>query len=302
MEIRREIVGEIPKGVSINYDEIKSYLASELEKYRVVNDGSEITLDQYRSMKDGRAKLNALSNAISGELTGLRKMLLAPIDAKDESGKSFKEKIDDLICDINNVKSTLESGISTYENEQNEKKSGEIYDLLVRVLDSEVDDEEFKKSCHFTAWANEQMHRKRSAWLNSTTSMSQIEDEIKEEVARCAKLSEVVRSVLLDEDESVVKIAMSALYQNFSEEEAAKAAAIAKKAKKEENQERTNQITEMAEGVKLSEHIGEEGAKPKLYSCTMRFVGTLEAFENLRQYIDINDGLTYKVVEKMSEV
>ena len=58
----------------------------------------------------------------------------------------------------------------------------------------------------------------------------------------------------------------------------------------------------MAAKVNLSEPVGTTGAKPVLYSCTMKFVGSAQAFKDLKEYLEMNNNITYEVVEHMAEI
>lgn len=308
MEIKRKMEGEIPKSVSFNYDELKSYLSTELEKYKA-SDTEDMTPERYRALKDERAKLNSLSTAISGELTSLRKELLAPIDEKDGSGMSFKEKIKDLTETIEDVTETIQESIESYENALKEEKTNQVLIALQKKLHANGNPK-MQVSPHWNRWTQEQFDRKRGSWLNATTTMQQVEDEIDAEIARCNGIVKIVESSYEGDGEAILKAALDALYAgDIDPLDSQKAATIAKRALTAEIEERqrkakeeSEQIENMAQSVELSEPMGSEGAKPLMYTCTIRFVGTEKAFQNLKEYLEINGGMTYKVVDQMREV
>ena len=308
MEIIRktQLDGVLPERIEFNYQELKDELAAKLATY---NGKDSTNRSNYKERKADRARLNDLARALNQERINIKKQLLAPIDYGTPENESFSNKIDDLIVSIKMVIGKIDAGIKAFEESEKEKKREDIMAYLhSHVVDTFAEDETFRKSGHFDRWAEEQMTRRTNAWLNATCSNEFIQKEIRDEITRCANAVMLMKATYNDEDEVVLIKAKDALaldfdtnhmmqvVQSHKDQIAAIERANAEKAKREEAAlaKKVNTAVPNAQGIAQS--------KPTIYSCTMKFVGTAEAFKNLKEYLSMNTDITYQVVKSMEEV
>ncbi len=298
---KTDIAGALPRTIEFNFDELKAELDAKLAKYGERNDTDA---DTYRERKGDRARLNELYRAIAKERTEIKRELLAPMDSGTDENPSFNRKIDMLLCSIEKVVAEIDAGIKAYEEEQRKRKSEEIGAVLTEAVESAFDDETFRKSSHFDRWAQSQMTRRNNAWLNATCPMELIRTEIDAEVNRCRDACLMMRQMYRDSSELVRIRAANALALDFDVQmmvaEVAKCIEEEEEARRRtEEQSRVETVT-LANSVEQSASSGQNGEP--LFSCVMKFVGTVEAFNNLKEYLSINNDIKYAVVEKMTVV
>lgn len=302
MEIRIEtdLDSILPKKIDFNYDELRTKIDERLSRY---SDKASTNDQNYQERKDDRARLNKLSATINNERKEIKKRLLAPMESSGEGNDnlSFTKQIDDLIGKIAMVVGEIDEGIKKFEESKRESKRKEIDAYISEVCPSDIKDA-------ILAFSAEQCNRRNNAWLNMTCQMSQIKSEIDAEIKRCNESINMIESFTKDDSDMIKIVAIEKLRSTgfnlqSAINEADRYRAIERDTNRKEEKKRLEKEREMSEKVRLSEPIGEEGARPpEIYSCTMKFVGTLNAFENLKQYMEINNGLTYTVVEQMALV
>ena len=300
MEIRIEtdLDAVLPERIEFNYDELRVKIDERLEAY---GGKAETDDSNYQNRKEDRARLNKLSIMLNNERKEIKKRLLAPMENKGNDELSFSKQIDDLIGKIAMVVGEIDEGIKTYEGVKREAKRVEIQ----RYVD-DISDSDCMKS-HLTAFTDEQFARKNNAWQNITCGMDQIKSELDAEMKRCTEAVETI-GIITENDSAFVKsIVMDSLVKGgYSIQEANSALVKYREIEKanRENEERKEKEKERQMSERLQvEPIGENGAHPsEIYCCTMKMCGTLKAFENLKQYIEMNGDITYEVVESMKEV
>lgn len=311
MEIIREtkLEGVLPERISFNYEELKNELDERLKVYQ----GKEKTdASNYKERKADRARLNDLARSLNDDRKQLKQQLLSPLTNGTPEHISYSDQIDQLIGSIKMVVGEIDAGIKEYEDGLREAKRTDIIAFFKShwvdafVTSGECAFDSIKNSAHWQNFAEEQMNRKRNAWLNATCDDEFIRGEIRNEVTRCVQAYKLIETTYKDEDELTRTKAFDALAIKFDTAEAMSVVAAhkeqVKRIEEAKNAKRIEKEKKMAAKVNLSEPVGTTGAKPVLYSCTMKFVGSAQAFKDLKEYLEMNNNITYEVVEHMVEI
>lgn len=293
MKIDTKILGEIPSGISLNYEELSRDIEGMIEECSVSGDG--ISTEIYNSAKENRATLNKILGSISDEYTSVKKRLLAPLDAKTENGMSYTEIISDMKTKLNDAIGVLAKTITSYESARKAEKEARIREIVEDVMASQHLVRESPMTDSFISGCKS---RKTGSWLNASCSEATIRRELEEYVSKC---NDGVAKVLETYGPSVMKEDLDEIVAKFCKTFDPFVAQTEYNAIMERKNRAAAQDKDMERSI-ITEPIKDGGAKPTIYSCTMRFVGTENAFLNLKEYLQINNDITYKVIEKMSEV
>lgn len=302
---KTELNGCIPTRIDFNYGELKASLEDKLAKYQNVE---KTDASNYKEHKNDRARLNDFARALNDEKKSIKKTLLAPMENGTTENPSFNSKIDELIGLIKMTSGQLDESIKNYE----EKCKSEKREFIIARMNDEVESsiscygELFAKSGHFARFAEENMTKKVGSWLNATTSEDAIIHGIKTEVARCVNEIRLVTKYIENDSDMVKLKASQELSISF---DATKAIGVAQQVREDEEllsnknkEEETRHSKEMATKVTLQEPISATGAKPELYSCVIKFVGTSQSLKNLREYLDSNPDIAFSIVQKMTAI
>lgn len=307
MEFIQSTQISLPDRIDFNYDQLKDEISKKLETYK----GKESTdATNYKDRKNDRARLNDFARSLSDEKKRMKSVLLAPMTNGSPENLSYSDQIDDLVNAIKATVTEIDAGIKAYEERLKEKKRSDIMTYLhSRVTEEFIHDVEtqvYEKSGHFDRFAEAQMNRSRNAWLNATCSDEFIRGEIDAEIERCVQAVKLIEATTKDDDDLTKEKAKNALAIDFDTNHAIfvvtahKAEVAAVKAREE--QKRIEEEKSLAEKVVVSDPISVNGAKEPLYSCTLKFVGTVTAFQNLKDYLSMNENIKYTTVEQMAEV
>lgn len=148
----------LPEPITFNYEELKAYLTQQAHDYET----AVYTEDSIKQAKVDRSKLNALMRSLNDERIRREKLWLEPF-------QDFKGKIKELIAIIEKASANIDKQIKEYEIQQKEAKRHEIAKIF--EMGHEVGS--------IPRWLEfEQVENPK--WLNATTSMSAIQDEIGE--------------------------------------------------------------------------------------------------------------------------
>ncbi len=307
MEIIQETKLELPDRIDFNYQQLKDEIGRKLEAYK----GKESTdATNYKDRKNDRARLNDFARSLNDEKKRVKAQLLAPMTNGSSENLSYSDQIDDLVNTIKATVTEIDAGIKAYEERMKEQKRSDIMAYLhSQVTDAFIHDEHtqaYEKSGHFDRFAEAQMNRTKNAWLNATCSDDFIRSEIDSEVERCVQAVKLIDATYANDDDLTKEKAKNALVADFdtayaiSVVNAHKAEVAAVKAREEEK--RIEQERSLAEKVVVSDPIKVNGAKDPIYTCTLKFVGTVEAFQNLKDYLSMNKDIQYTTVGQMTEV
>ena len=307
MEIIQATKIELPDRIDFNYEELKSEIGKKLEAYK----GKELTdASNYKDRKNDRARLNDFARSLSDEKKRMKSMLLAPMTNGSSENLSYSDQIDDLVNTIKATVTEIDAGIKAYEERMKEQKRSEITAYLhSQVTDAFAQDAEmqvYEKSGHFDRFAEAQMNRPKNAWLNATCSDEFIRSEIDSEIERCVQSVKLIDATYANEDDLTKEKAKNALAIDFDANHAIFVVnthkAEVEAVKKREEQKRQEQERKLAEKVVVSDPIKVNGAKEPIYTCTLKFVGTIAAFQNLKDYLSMNNDIQYTTVGQMTEV
>lgn len=143
-----QIVAKItPGAIQTNFDETKQWLAQKLQKYNLSNYTGD---DAIKQMKEGRATLNKLSDALKERKRVVKEQFLEPYTA-------FEMAADELLAMIQESCDTLDGKIKEYVRIEKQEREAEItkyyreavaeagitYDLWTQIYDGKW----LNKSC-----------------------------------------------------------------------------------------------------------------------------------------------------------
>lgn len=143
---------QLPAEISFNFDELKAELTEKVKKYELMT----YTEDQIKEAKADRANLNKLKKALNDERIRREKDYMIPFN-------EFKAKINEIIGIIEKPIAVIDAQIKAADEKKKEAKQLEIGSLFVTK--------------RFPSWVKINMIQD-STWLNATTSMKQIEDNL----------------------------------------------------------------------------------------------------------------------------
>lgn len=300
---------ELPKTVEFNYDELKEYLESILENFK---GKKETTSSNYRKRKEDRAQLNKLSAAIDGVRKEVKKKLLDVINNGTNDNPSFVEKMNALVSLIESVSMEIDKGIKEYEEKIREESAMQITDMLEKTAVKTLGEKwKGKANSWLKEWSSAQMTRKKNAWLNIGADMNCVFAEISTELVRCKNAIEKLKSILKESDSEMTRVlAENELSKKFDISDAIIAIEQSREnervAFERKESERIEQLKSMSKTViPVETESGKENIKENkqcMFSCDMRFVGTLDAFQNLKDYLSINKDITFTVIRRMEEI
>ena len=300
---------ELPKTVEFNYDELKESLESILENFK---GKEETTSSNYRKRKEDRAQLNKLSAAIDGVRKEVKKKLLDVINNGTNDNPSFVEKMNALVSLIESVSMEIDKGIKEYEEKIREESAMQITDMLEKTAVKTLGEKwKGKANSWLKEWSSAQMTRKKNAWLNIGADMNCVFAEISTELVRCKNAIEKLKSILKESDSEMTRVlAENELSKKFDIADAIIAIEQSREnervAFERKERERIEQLKRMSkEVVPVETENGKEKSeenKQCMFSCEMRFVGTLDAFQNLKDYLSMNKDITFTVIRQMEEI
>lgn len=151
MELRVEEY-QLPEELKFNFEELKTELAEKVKTYETM----VYTDDQIKEAKTDRANLNKLKKALNDERIRREREYMEPFN-------QFKEKINDIISIIDKPIAVIDKQIKAADDKRKADKQLEIGSLFIVK--------------RFPDWVRIDMIQD-SSWLNATTSMKQIEDNL----------------------------------------------------------------------------------------------------------------------------
>ncbi len=144
---------QLPAKITFNFEEIKAELTTKLETYKhMVYTESDI-----KAAKADKAELNKLKKAVNDERIARQKEYMKPFDA-------LKKQMDEIISLIDEPVRVIDEQVKAYEAKQKEEKERNVRELFRNINPYE--------------WlAFDQVFDSR--WLNASTSMSTVEEQMK---------------------------------------------------------------------------------------------------------------------------
>lgn len=160
-KITTDLTTAIPQEIAFNFDEMKAWLSERLEHYNSL----VITEDSIKAGKEDRATLNKLRTAIDTRRKEIKKQCMAPYDA-------FEAKVKELTALIDQPIGAIDAQLKAYEEmrrEEKQQKVAEAYDKIVPEALREI----IPMTMIF-----------QPKWLNASTTMKSIEEDLTDRVKR----------------------------------------------------------------------------------------------------------------------
>lgn len=146
--------GGFLQSIEWNFEELKAEIEEIVREYET----AVYTDDAIKQMKTDRAKLNKFVNAISGERTRIRKLLLKP----DER---FGQEVKELTGIVQRAIDNIDGQVKDYERRQREEKTAKVrdfYDANIHDIEAYLPFERVMKP----------------EYANASTTMKSIKEEI----------------------------------------------------------------------------------------------------------------------------
>lgn len=143
---------QLPQELKFNFEELKTELQAKAKEYEVMT----YTEEQLTEAKKDRANLNKLKKALNDERIRREKEYMQPFN-------EFKSKINEIIAIIDKPVAMIDAQVKNYEEKKKEEKQEAINALFTAK--------------EFPEWITVGQIQDKS-WLNATTSMKQIDDNM----------------------------------------------------------------------------------------------------------------------------
>lgn len=143
---------QLPQELKFNFEELKTELQAKAKEYEVMT----YTEEQLTEAKKDRANLNKLKKALNDERIRREKEYMQPFN-------EFKSKINEIISIIDKPVAMIDAQVKNYEEKKKEEKQEAINALF--------------NAKEFPEWITIGQIQDKS-WLNATTSMKQIDDNM----------------------------------------------------------------------------------------------------------------------------
>ena len=156
----------IPEKVEFNFSELKAELTRKAETYA----NMVYTEEQMAVAKTDRANLNRLKKALNDERIRREREYMQPFS-------KFKDQIAEIIAIIDKPVQAIDKQVKEYEEKRREEKRAAIYEIWMQED------------------APDWLRIIKDKWLNATTSLKSIADEIKDMIAQAEKDLEMIRAL-----------------------------------------------------------------------------------------------------------
>ena len=214
LRIDTDLQTALPAEIGFNFDELKAELAERLEHYN----GLIVTEDGIKEAKTDRAKLNKLRTAIDTRRKDIKKEYLKPY-------AEFEGKIKELTVLIDQPIRAIDTQLADYEQRRKEAKLQRVQEAYEEIIPKNMSD---------IIPLQKIMDQK---WLNATTTMKSVEEELQTWRKRVEADCMVLDSVEDEYRTAALKVYMDTLdiaraVKHRDELKEAKAAFLAREAEK----------------------------------------------------------------------
>lgn len=258
--------------IKFNYEELKSNLTANLEKYKDL----VYTEENIKEAKNDRALLNKVTKAINDEKKRIKSIVLAPyID--------FESKCKELMEMVEVIAVGIDTQIKDFEQKQKNEKTQEILTLWINNA------EEFQELIDIDTIFNEQ-------WLNKTYGMSKVEADIKHIIDKTKMDLETLNSTIIDDN--INKRVKDFYFKNISNPSVL-SLAIQESRRIEEANKKITAMESSQEVVKSKENItnslqniaqneGKQTKSEELKQLDFRVWVTAEQMQKLKDFLKTN--------------
>lgn len=176
--------------VKFNYEQLKQEISTKVEKYKSI----VYTEDNIKEAKSDRANLNKLAKALNDEKIRVKNTVLTPY-------LPFEKQCNELIDLVREASIHADTQIKNYEQKAKEEKKKEIESYFNENVGK------YKDLIKFDTIFNER-------WLNATTSMKSIQDEITHIFAKAGTDVGVLNAQL--KEENIINQATDFYFRNIA--------------------------------------------------------------------------------------
>lgn len=148
----------LPEKIDFNYEELKQELIEKCKTYETI----VYTDENIKEAKSDRANLNKLKKALNDERIRREKEYMVPFN-------TFKAQINEIIGIIDKPVALIDSQVKAFEEKQKQDKRAAIEELFVSIG--------FQSFVKLDMIFNDK-------WLNASTSLKSIEDEMKQMMSK----------------------------------------------------------------------------------------------------------------------
>lgn len=148
----------LPEKIDFNYEELKQELIEKCKTYETI----VYTDENIKEAKSDRANLNKLKKALNDERIRREKEYMVPFN-------TFKAQINEIIGIIDKPVALIDSQVKAFEEKQKQDKRAAIEELFVSIG--------FQSFVKLDMIFNDK-------WLNTSTSLKSIEDEMKQMMSK----------------------------------------------------------------------------------------------------------------------
>lgn len=261
-----KVIEKVPGKLVINYEELKTALSVELEKYK----GLVVTENQITEAKSTRAKLNKVKEAIEDRRKELKKEYLKPYEIVEKQAK-------ELVGMIDEVSSNIANQIKEFEEKEKEAKKIQIANLWVKLG--------YNKITVDKIW-NEK-------WLNKTFALSNIKEEMQAQIDDIEGDLNAIKELCGEDKQKCLTLQskylrtldfQQVLSEYNAETEAAKKIIAEEKAVKAEQEPITVVSEEPQEEVEVQTEVQEA-----IYEIKFAVIGTEKQIKALSQFMFDNN-------------
>lgn len=273
-KVSTDLTTALPKEIVFNFEDLKAELTERLSYYQ----GMVITEDSIKEGKDDRAKLNKLRLAVDGRRKEVKNQYMAPYNA-------FEGKVKEVIALIDKPIAAIDGQLAAYEEKRREEKQKQIAEAYEASVPEQITD--------IIPLARIQDPK----WLNATTSMKKIEDDL---IALVKRTNADMLALDTVEDEYAASVRETYIRtldieKAMSQKEALREAAEAFRRREEEKAKR--------EAERQAEPVREPEAEPSvmqpetetIYSLRLEFQLTLQQSKALKKFLTDNHINYFKI-------
>lgn len=159
--MKKDLEQQIPQELAFNYEELKAELQERLEYYN----GLVVTEDTIKQGKEERAALNKFKSAIDTYRKDVKKRYMAPYN-------DFEHKVKDLTGLIDEPINAIDKQLAVFEEQRKAAKQSDIETAYDKLVPEDLRD----------IIPLDRIQDKK--WLNATTSLKKIEEDIAERIKR----------------------------------------------------------------------------------------------------------------------
>ena len=159
--MKKDLEQQIPQELAFNYEELKAELQERLEYYN----GLVVTEDTIKQGKEERAALNKFKGAIDTYRKDVKKRYMAPYN-------DFEHKVKNLTGLIDEPINAIDKQLAVFEEQRKAAKQSDIETAYDKLVPEDLRD----------VIPLDRIQDKK--WLNATTSLKKIEEDIAEKIKR----------------------------------------------------------------------------------------------------------------------